>query len=369
MELLSLVLLIAAEIRPVTLETPEGARQPQIAVRPASPGSTGESVHVVYGTKGAIYLSSSVDSGASFRAPRKIADVGSLSLGMRRGPRVAVAGDSLVVTAIAGEKGGGADGDLLAWRSTDGGATWKAIGSLNAVAGSAREGLHGLAAGTNGELACAWIDLAEDRPRVRLARSSDLGAGWDDELVFDGSERICPCCAPSVAFDGKGGVWVMWRGQDEGNRDMVAAHRAAGASAFTEPVRVGQGHWKIGACPMDGGAIGLAGGRVRTIWRREGGVYRCEPPALERKLGDGEQPCLALAADGEYAAWLAKRGGPLLLLRPGSSEPIRLDEAANDPVLATSADPRSTAFAVWESGPLDAPRIVVAKLSSAPAPR
>jgi hypothetical protein len=67
---------------------------------------------------------------------------GTLALGRHRGPRISIAGDALVVTAILGSKVDG--GDLLAWRSTDDGRTWSAPVRLNSVADSAREGLHGL---------------------------------------------------------------------------------------------------------------------------------------------------------------------------------------------------------------------------------
>jgi hypothetical protein len=43
------------------------------------------------------------------------------TLGMRRGPRIAVAPGAIVISAVVGEKGRGADGDLIAWRSVDGG--------------------------------------------------------------------------------------------------------------------------------------------------------------------------------------------------------------------------------------------------------
>jgi hypothetical protein len=54
----------------------------------------------------------------AFRVPN-------MSLGMRRGPRIAHAGDSIVITAIGGPKGKGTDGDVLAYRTLDGGKSWR----------------------------------------------------------------------------------------------------------------------------------------------------------------------------------------------------------------------------------------------------
>jgi hypothetical protein len=111
----------------VTLETPEGARQPQVAIRDGGDGHRRRNgkplpgdVFVAYGTRSAVHISVSTDSGASFGPSKKVGDVGALSLGLRRGPRIAYAGEILVITAIAGEKGEGSDGDVLTGTSSPG---------------------------------------------------------------------------------------------------------------------------------------------------------------------------------------------------------------------------------------------------------
>src|SRR3982751_1158276 len=85
--------------------------------------------------------------------PLSSLSVGSNPLGRHRGPRVAVSGSTVVVTAMYGDKsrseqranGLPSDGDLVAWRSTDGGRSWAKPVVINDVAGSAREGLHAFA--------------------------------------------------------------------------------------------------------------------------------------------------------------------------------------------------------------------------------
>ena len=102
--------------------TPAGAlteaREPQAAV------GAGGRVFVTYGVKNTLYCSNSKDGGQTYAAPVKVGEAGVLSLGMRRGPRIAVAGKAVVVTAVYGGQGMGRDGDLLAWRSQDEGKTW-----------------------------------------------------------------------------------------------------------------------------------------------------------------------------------------------------------------------------------------------------
>ena len=57
-------------------------------------------------------LAHSSDSARTFSTPAKVADVPKLMLGRHRGPRVAIAGSTIVVSAIGSEAG-----DLIAWRS------------------------------------------------------------------------------------------------------------------------------------------------------------------------------------------------------------------------------------------------------------
>ena len=76
------------------------------------------------------------------------------------------------------------DGDVLAWRSIDGGASWSGPRRVNGVEGSAREGLHALAAGPDGSLFCAWVDLRDGRAEVYGARSADGGASWEPDVLI-----------------------------------------------------------------------------------------------------------------------------------------------------------------------------------------
>src|SRR6266568_4847310 len=113
-------------------------RQPQLA-------ATNQMVAVVFGSGSTVYFSASHDQGRTFSAPVKVAEAPLLALGRHRGPRVAITPSAIVVSALVGTKTPpGSDGDLKAWRSTDGGATWSGGVSINDVPASAREGLHSM---------------------------------------------------------------------------------------------------------------------------------------------------------------------------------------------------------------------------------
>jgi len=168
--------------------------QPQLA-------ATGDQVYLAVGAGNSISIARSDDRGATFAAPVALPAAGVLSLGRHRGPRIVATPEAVVVTAVAGVKGGGADGDLLAWRSTDRGRTWSTPVVVNDVAGSAREGLHGFAADRSGLLVLAWLDLRAKGTRLYAAVSHDHGATWSpDRLVYASpSGTICQCCHPSIA--------------------------------------------------------------------------------------------------------------------------------------------------------------------------
>jgi hypothetical protein len=154
---LLLSITLAASLGPMGPDAP--AREPQLAVN-------GSVVALAFGAGKAIYFSTSVDAGKIFSAPVKVSEAEIIPLTRHRGPRIAFAGRAIVITAVTGKTvAGGAhghglpsDGDLMAWRSTDGGKSWSKGIVVNDVPGAPTEGLHGLAADAKGNLFAAWLD-------------------------------------------------------------------------------------------------------------------------------------------------------------------------------------------------------------------
>lgn len=332
---------------PVTLDqgsSPGHPQQPQVAV------DRNGTIHVVYGVGQQIRYRRSSDGGKTFSAAVDLPSAYVISLGMRRGPRIAVGKDTICVTVIGGVQGKGKDGDVLAFRSETQGQTWTGPVLVNDVPDSAREGLHAMAAGPSGELNCVWLDLRQRKTEVMASRSSDGGRTWSPNVLVyrspDGS--VCECCHPSVALDDRGGVHVLWRNSLGGQRDMYASVSSDGGATFGPAAKLGSGTWPLDACPMDGGAIAVAGRQVATIWRRGQDVFLVEGQQPERRLGTGEQPVLALTHHGPWAAWLTKRGESLFLLNPGAEQPIQLATYAADPVIATGPQGRGPVVVAWE---------------------
>src|SRR4051794_15559699 len=164
--MLFLAFLFTLRLTPEAPDTP--LKQPQIAV-------SRNTVALTYGAGNAIYFARSEDSGKTFSRPVKVAQAKFLALGMHRGPRIVMAGKSLVITAIVGESRGG---DLTSWRSTDNGKSWSKGLRVNDVPEATREGLHGLAAAPDGTVWAVWLDLREQGMRLYGALSKDGGGTW-----------------------------------------------------------------------------------------------------------------------------------------------------------------------------------------------
>jgi hypothetical protein len=311
-------------------------------------------VYLTCGDGNTIRVAASADGGRTFGPLTPVATVGALSLGNHRGPRVAVAGDAVIVTAIAGTLGGGKDGDLMAWRSTDGGRTWSPAVKVNDVAGAAREGLHAMAA-RGSTVVTAWLDLRAKGTQLYASISSDAGRTWSRNiLVYQSpSGTICQCCHPSLAITEAGEILVMFRNALDGHRDFYLARGKGGA--FGPPQKLGTGSWTLDACPMDGGGVGTSGGDVTTVWRREQTVYLAAPGQPESIVGDGVNPALALSARGPVVAWNASKG---LMVATAGHEPRLLDAAGKFVALAPTA---YGVLAAWETGDGAATRLIDAE--------
>ncbi len=117
---------------------------------------------------------------------------------------------------------------------------------------------------------------------------------------------------------------------------------------FSPATKLGEGAWMINACPMDGGMLAVTSkGAVETIWRREGTVFTGGLAGPEQPLGDGRQPWIAMGASGRCLAW--QNGRDIIFATPGSN-PKRVSQQGNDPVIASSPNGMLVIGAWTESG-------------------
>lgn len=342
------VVLLAAGNAGIARTEIAGAEQPQLFR--AADGR----VWLAYAKGTDLFAACSTDAGASFAPAVRIAGEESFMVGMRRGPRVVADGDRVTVTVIGRE--------LFSFHSVDGGRTWSAAQTINEVPGSAREGLHDLTAGPGGNVFVTWLDLRNGRMELWGARSRDGGLTWaKNELVYRSPEKsVCECCHPNALFDQTGRLAVMWRNSLSGNRDLWMTTGTFESGAFS-PSKLGNGSWKLEACPMDGGdIIAYENGSFATVWQRAGDVFYCEPGSPEVRLGKGRQPVATALAGQAMVVW--QEGNRLMLLRDAASglaAPTLLAEDARYAALITAG---SNTLAAYEKGKPGESRIVVEQL-------
>ncbi len=103
---------------------------------------------------------------------------------------------------------------------------------------------------------------------------TDGGRTWSKNIRIYASPdgTICQCCDPSLAIDQQGVIHVMWRNVLSGSRDFYLAESKDGEH-FGAARKVGEGTWKLDACPMDGGGMAFDRGRIVTVWRRESEIF------------------------------------------------------------------------------------------------
>jgi hypothetical protein len=288
--LLAATLIARAEAPARPAEFPDAA-QPQLAL------GAKKQVWLAYGSGIQVFAARSDDGGQTFAAAVKIMESPGLKLGMRRGPRIAVGPEGVTVAVMTTE--------LLAFHSSDGGASWSQPVVVNDVPQSAREGLHDLAANGKGELFAAWLDLRNEKMELWGATSRDGGKTWgsNQRLYRSPGGSICECCHPSVLFDADGNLAVMWRNSLEGSRDLLMMTRRAGQTEFGTARKLGEGTWKLTGCPMDGGRIlALGGGEFGAVWQRAGEIFLVRGEGAETRIGSGKQP-VAVMIKGKPVVW------------------------------------------------------------------
>jgi hypothetical protein len=327
-------LTVAADDAHVAVTLAPQGKQPRAAV------NRDAAVAVVYGQGDDVFCRISNDGGASYRVPTRVGSVERLMLGMRRGPQIAAMGSSFVVTAI------GREGGLVSWRSSDGGGSWAGPVLVNDRTASAREGLHGLAGGARA-LHVVWLDLRDGRTKIFASRSLDEGKSWEaNRLVYESPDgTVCECCQPTVAADDKGEVVVMWRNSLAGARDMFAARSKDDGRTFSAAQKLGEGSWRLQACPMDGGGVAVNGGRVATAWRREETVYSAAPGEAEAELGRGRNAAIAFGPGGPHIAWQTPEGDVVLKKAASTPEVIGRGRFPSFGVAPTAKGPL---LIVWE---------------------
>lgn len=296
-------------------------------------------IHVVFGRGSLMYYTTSAD-GNTFSQPTVVDSLAGLHLGASRGPQIAASTHSVVITAI--DKEGNVWGYTLGRSSGQ----WQKPVHVTDEPGMAKEGFVALSAGPDDSYNAIWLDLrGNQQNKLMGAHSADGGRTWSENRLVYASPAgtICECCQPSIVRQGQS-VAVMFRNFIAGSRDMYLLQSSDGGHTFGKADKLGEGTWKLSACPMDGGGLYMGpDGLVSTVWRRSDKLFAARPGQAETEVGTGKNAKIVRTKKGDYIAF--QREGRVWILAPGQTEARSIGEGGFPKLLRLTND---RVLCVWE---------------------
>lgn len=290
---LMMLMLAAFDVSAVTLNPPFSGEQPNAAI-----DSKGV-IRMVYGDGEKIYCITSADNGGSFSKPVLVGTVAGMHLGHTRGPQIASSRNYSMITAM--DK----DGNINVYRLKHIVKTWYKTGNLNAVKGSAPEGLMALTADKQDVFYAAWLDNRTGGNNIHFSAIGGSIRYWaGNRLIYKSPDgHVCECCKPNIAVNGNKLV-ISFRNWLNGSRDIYYLSSLDLGDTWTSPVKSGKGTWKLEGCPMDGGDLSIGDeGLVSTVWQRNGEIYYCAEKQAEQKIASGRGAAIAWNSAKAVIAW------------------------------------------------------------------
>ncbi|MCA0233100.1 sialidase family protein [Runella sp. MFBS21] len=313
---------------------------PNKGIQPAIYVGENESIEMVFGKGNAFYYASSQNKGQSFTMPSLVDSLPGLHLGVSRGPQIASSHLSTVITAIDKK------GDLYAYVLNRKTGKWQNRLIINDIPEIAKEGFNALASDGKGTFFVVWLDLRDDKKnKIFGAISKDGGQTWSkNKLIYRSPDStVCECCQPSILMKDKQ-VVVMFRNWISGSRDMYVTTSKDEGNTFQPAVKMGNGTWKLNACPMDGGGISLnTNGVLTTVWRRENQLFTAKLGEPEQFLAQGRNASIAASNQNTFIAW--QNQGQIWLSQSGQKEPMTLGTGRFPRVAILN---EQQAFCTWE---------------------
>ncbi|MBO0936282.1 exo-alpha-sialidase [Fibrella sp. HMF5335] len=296
-------------------------------------------IHLTFGNDSTIFYAFSADGGQTFTAPAVAGVLPNLVAGATRGPQIAVTDRYLLITAV--DKAG----NVFACRRNRATGQWSPLRPINDVPEVAKEGFQDVVGTADGAFHAVWLDLrGNQKNKLVGATSTDGGQTWSaNRIIYQSpSGSVCECCRLSMAASGNN-IYVMFRNWLNGSRDLYLAHSADAGKTYTTPQKLGNGTWKLAACPMDGGGLALTKtGKPITVWRREGTVYQASPGEAEQAISAGKNGSIASSVGRPVLAW--ETAGTIYVKQP--DKPAVVLGTGQLPRLAVAGQ---TAVVVWEN--------------------
>jgi hypothetical protein len=270
-----------------------------------------DKVYMTYALGDTILFCFSSDKGKSFSIPMQVAVLPQLSLGGGRGPQIVSAKNNLIIAAA--DKAG----NIYSYIKNKESVHWEKGSRINDVPEIAKEAFVSLASNDKDEMYAVWLDLRNNnKNKIAGAKSLDGGKTWSKNKIIYASPdgTVCECCKPSVKMENKM-IVVMFRNWLNGNRDLFITTSFDDGITFDKAKQIGNGNWKLNACPMDGGGFVInKDNTISTVWRRQGDIYTCDAGKKENKIATGKQCTIAGNNNNNFIAFISE--GKVYCIKP-----------------------------------------------------
>ncbi len=173
--------------------------------------------------------------------------------------------------------------------------------------------------------------------KIYVSSSNDGGRTWTkSQLAYNSPDgSVCECCKPSIESDVNGNLFVMFRNNLNGSRDLYYTKSTDNGTTFSKSQKLGSGTWKINGCPMDGGGITLYdNGELNTVWQREGQVYLANSEINEKLIGQGRSP--SISSHGEDTNIVFTEGEEIMAVNGPLYQPEKIGTGNSPRVLSVS---------------------------------
>jgi hypothetical protein len=308
-------------------------QQPQITIDNLG------TIRIIYGNEDKIYCATSVDNGLTFPDIQTVGEIKEMHLGMSRGPQVATSKNYTLVAAI--DKKGSVHIFQLQHKS----GKWTKVSLANDIAGSAPEGLMSIAADQSDNFYAVWLDIRNDKHnKICFAKTANQGLVWAKNKIayISPDKTVCECCKPNIVVNGSK-VIIMFRNWLQGSRDLYLLQSDNAGATFNQPVKLGNGTWKLNGCPMDGGGITLSNkSGINTVWQRQGSIYHAKPGEAENEIGKGKG-CSIADSKSPIITW--QDGTKLKLKELNKAEVLDVGEGGFIKAIRTKDN---NIFCAWE---------------------
>jgi hypothetical protein len=128
--------------------------------------------------------------------------------------------------------------DIYFANSTDGGDTFSANKKINDDVGGAEQRDPKIAVDDAGNIYIVWTDHRDDEIDIYFTNSSDGGNTFSTNIKVNNDIEDGAQIEPSIAVDGAGNIYVVWKEYRNGENDIYFAKSTDGGNSFSASKRV-----------------------------------------------------------------------------------------------------------------------------------